>query len=81
MADFNALEALINAHIKKNGVQAITGNILNGILRGMVSALGKGYTIAGLADYPGSRESGCGPKRHFAPSHGDACRFRRGKSG
>ena len=46
MADFNALEALINAYIKQNGVKAITGNILNGVLRGMVSALGKGWTIA-----------------------------------
>ena len=46
MADFNALEALINAYIKQNGVQAITGQVLNGVLRGMVSALGKGWTIA-----------------------------------
>ena len=46
MADFNALETLINAYIKQNGVQAITGQVLNGVLRGMVSALGKGWTIA-----------------------------------
>ena len=46
MADFNALEALINAYIKQNGVKAITGQVLNGVLRGMVSALGKGWTIA-----------------------------------
>ena len=51
MADFNALEALINAYIKQNGVQAITGQVLNGVLRGMVSALGKGWTVAGEA-YP-----------------------------
>ena len=46
MANYNALEALINAYIKQNGVKAITGQVLNGVLRGMVSALGKGWTIA-----------------------------------
>ena len=49
MADFNALQAVINAYIKKNGVQAITGQILNGVLTGMVNALGKGFTVAGDA--------------------------------
>lgn len=75
MADFNALEALINAHIKKNGVQAITGNILNGILRGMVSALGKGYTIAGVAVPSSDPGTMTGPLAYLAYTAGTYTHF------
>ncbi len=75
MADFNALEALINAHIKKNGVQAITGNILNGILRGMVSALGKGYTIAGSASPATDPGTMTGPLAYIAYTAGTYTHF------
>lgn len=75
MADFNALEALINAHIKKNGVQAITGNILNGILRGMVSALGKGYTIAGSASPSTDPGTMTGPLAYIAYTAGTYTHF------
>lgn len=75
MADFNALEALINAHIKKNGVQAITGNILNGILRGMVSALGKGYTIAGSATPSSDPGTMTGPVAYIAYTAGTYTHF------
>ena len=75
MADFNALEALINAHIKKNGVQAITGNILNGILRGMVAALGKGYTIAGSASPATDPGTMTGPLAYIAYTAGTYTHF------
>ena len=75
MADFNALETLINAHIKKNGVQAITGNILNGILRGMVSALGKGYTIAGSASPATDPGTMTGPLAYIAYTAGTYTHF------
>ena len=32
MASYNELNALIDAYINRNGVQAITGPILNGVL-------------------------------------------------
>ena len=75
MADFNALEALINAHIKKNGVQAITGNILNGILRGMVASLGKGYTIAGSASPATDPGTMTGPLAYIAYTAGTYTHF------
>ena len=49
MASYNELMALINAYINRNGVQAITGQVLNGVLRAMVEQLGRGYTIMGAA--------------------------------
>lgn len=49
MASYNELNALIDAYINRNGVQAITGQILNGVLKAMVEQLGRGYTIMGAA--------------------------------
>ena len=46
---YNALNNLIDAYIYANGVQAITGSILNGILKQMVSELGDGYHLMGVA--------------------------------
>lgn len=70
MADFNALQALIDAYIKRNGVKAITGQILNGVLSGMVSALGKGYTIAGEATPTTDPGTMTGPVAYVAHSAG-----------
>ena len=70
MADFNALETLINAYIKQNGVQAITGQVLNGVLRGMVSALGKGWTIAGAAEPNTDPGTMTGPVAYIAHTAG-----------
>ena len=70
MADFNALETLINAYIKQNGVQAITGQVLNGVLRGMVSALGKGWTIAGAAEPTTDPGTMTGPVAYIAHTAG-----------
>lgn len=75
MADFHALEALINAYIKQNGVQAITGQILNGVLRGMVSALGKGWTVAGQADPSTDPGTMTGPVAYIAHEAGTYTHF------
>lgn len=60
MSDYNSLKAAINANIRKNGRQEITGQVLNGILRAMVDALGAGFTFRAVADPdtdPGSTDS------------------------
>ena len=75
MADFNALETLINAYIKQNGVQAITGQVLNGVLRGMVSALGKGWTIAGAAEPNTDPGTMTGPVAYIAHTAGTYANF------
>ena len=75
MADFNALETLINAYIKQNGVQAITGQVLNGVLRGMVSALGKGWTIAGAAEPNTDPGTMTGPVAYIAHTAGTYTNF------
>ena len=70
MASYNELNALIDAYINRNGVQAITGQILNGVLKAMVEQLGRGYTIMGVAlpaTDPGTPD---GPERYFASTPG-----------
>lgn len=75
MADFNALQALINAYIKQNGVKAITGQVLNGVLTGMVSALGKGYTVAGEASPATDPGTMTGPVSYIAHTAGTYTHF------
>ena len=70
MANYNELNALIDAYIHQNGVRAITGQILNGVLRAMVDQLGRGYSIRGAAqpsDDPGTPD---GPEAYFATTPG-----------
>lgn len=49
MSNYNSLKTTINANIKQNGIQSITGQILNSVLTQMVNALGAGYQFAGVA--------------------------------
>lgn len=49
MSQYNSLKATIDANVKQNGVQAITGQILNSVLNAMVNTLGTGYQFAGVA--------------------------------
>lgn len=49
MSNYNSLKATINANVKQNGNQEITGTILNSVLNAMVDALGAGYQYAGIA--------------------------------
>lgn len=49
MSNYNSLKATIDANIKQNGRQEITGQILNSVLNQMVTTLGAGYQFAGVA--------------------------------
>ena len=49
MSNYNTLKTTINANIKQNGHQEITGQILNSVLNQMVSTLGAEYQFAGVA--------------------------------
>ena len=49
MSNYNSLKTTIDANIKQNGNQEITGQILNSVLNQMVNILGAGYQFAGVA--------------------------------
>lgn len=49
MSNYNSLKTTIDANIKQNGNQEITGQILNSVLNEMVNTLGAGYQFAGVA--------------------------------
>ena len=49
MSNYNNLKTSIDANIKQNGNQEITGQILNSVLNQMVNILGTGYQFAGIA--------------------------------
>lgn len=49
MSNYNSLKTTINANIKQNGNQEITGQILNSVLNQMVNTLGAGYQFMGVA--------------------------------
>ena len=75
MATYSDLVTLINAYINENGVQAITGRILNGVLNEMVDQLGSGFPIMGSAvptDNPGTPDS---PRAWFASEPGTYTNF------
>ena len=75
MSSYNELIALINGCINRNGVQAITGRVLNGVLRAMVNQLGAGYAMGGVAhptDDPGTPEA---PVCYYASEVGTYTHF------
>lgn len=49
MSNYASLKATINANIRENNNQEITGVVLNSVLNGMVDALGTGYLFKGIA--------------------------------
>ena len=49
MSNYNSLKTTIDANIKQNGRQEITGQILNSVLNQIVTTLGAGYQFAGIA--------------------------------
>ena len=49
MSNYSSLKATINANIKTNGNQEITGSVLNSVLKAMVDTLGAGYSYIGIA--------------------------------
>ena len=49
MANFNELKAAVNAVIKQNGNEEITGNVLQNTLDTIISTVGKNRTFVGIA--------------------------------
>lgn len=49
MANYNSLKATVNANIKANNNQEITGPVLNSVLTQVVNSLGAGYQFMGEA--------------------------------
>lgn len=49
MSNYSSLKATINANIKANGNQEITGPVMNSVLNAMVDSLGAGYQYKGKA--------------------------------
>lgn len=47
--NYNSLKATINANIKTNGNEEITGQVLNSVLTAMVDTIGAGYLYMGVA--------------------------------
>ena len=59
MSEYSSLKAIINANVKTNENQEITGQILNSVLNQMVNTLGAGYQFMGVATptNPGTAQS------------------------
>lgn len=60
MSNYNSLKATINANVKTNGDQEISGSVLNSVLNAMVTTIGAGYQYAGVAmpsTIPGSPDN------------------------
>lgn len=49
MANYATIKAEVDLNIKANGNEEITGPILNGVLKDMITALGNGYLYKGIA--------------------------------
>lgn len=75
MASYNELNALIDAYINRNGVQAITGQILNGVLKAMVEQIGRGYALMGIASPNGDPGTPDAPESYFASEPGTYTNF------
>ena len=59
MSEYSSLKATINANVKTNDNQEITGSIMNSVLNAMVNSLGAGYQFMGVATptNPGSAQT------------------------
>ena len=59
MSQYNSLRATIDANIKTNGNEEITGAVLNSVLNAMVTTLGAGFQFMGTATptNPGSAQT------------------------
>lgn len=75
MSNYNSLKATIDANIRQNNNEEITGLILNSVLKDMTDSLGAGFQYMGMATpttNPGSPDqnvfylaSGVGSYTHF----------------
>lgn len=50
MSNYSAIRALIDAHIKANGKQMITGPVMNSVLNGVINSIGGNYTFGGVVN-------------------------------
>lgn len=48
MSNYSSLKATVNANIRANGNQEITGTVLNSVLTQMINSLGAGYQYMGV---------------------------------
>ena len=70
MSNYNSLKTTINASIKQNGNQEITGQILNSVLNQMVTTLGAGYQFAGVATLDPATDPGTPDAKVFYIANG-----------
>ena len=70
MSNYNSLKATIDANIKQNGRQEITGQILNSVLNQMVNILGTGYQFAGVATLDPATDPGTPDAKVFYIANG-----------
>ena len=70
MSNYNSLKTTIDANIKQNGNQEITGQILNSVLNQMVNILGTGYQFAGIATLDPATEPGTPDAKVFYIANG-----------
>ena len=70
MSNYNNLKTAIDANIKQNGNQEITGPIRNSVLNQMVNILGTGYQFAGVATLDPATEPGTPDAKVFYIANG-----------
>ena len=70
MSNYNNLKTTIDANIKQNGNQEITGSILNSVLNQMVNILGTGYQFAGVATLDPATDPGTPDSKVFYIANG-----------
>lgn len=70
MSNYNSLKTIIDANIKQNGNQEITGQILNSVLNQMVTTLGAGYQFAGVATLDPATDPGTPDAKVFYIANG-----------
>ena len=70
MSNYNNLKTAIDANIKQNGNQEITGPILNSVLNQMVNILGTGYQFAGVATLDPATDPGTPDAKVFYIANG-----------
>ena len=77
MSNYNSLKTTIDANIKQNRNQEITGKILNSVLNQMVTTLGVGYQFAGVATIDTNPENSDAKVFYIANGKGTYTNFGR----
>ncbi len=70
MSNYNNLKTTIDASIKQNNNQEITGSVLNSVLNQMVNILGTGYQFAGVATLDPATDPGTPDAKVFYIANG-----------